>query len=94
MSPKTVPKSSVLEKARECGPSFCAFEPEPQTSAGAFVSCASTFLVMTVGGFGISFSRFSSCVHSAATRVESSAWLEVSKRLIDLTTPSPASVRK
>jgi len=49
---------------------------------------------MTFGGFETSSASFSSCVHSAAIRFESLAWLEVSNRLVEPTTPSPASIRK
>jgi len=38
--------------------------------------------------------ELSSCVHSAAIRFEALAWLEVSNRLVERTTPSPASIRK
>ena len=39
-------------------------------------------------------SSFSSRIHVAATRVDSLAWSDVSKRLTDVTTPSPASIKK
>jgi hypothetical protein len=39
-------------------------------------------------------SSFSSRSHSATTRVDSSAWAEVSKKLTELMTPLSASMRK
>src|SRR6185437_1137643 len=45
------------------------------------------------GGFGSAVSSFSSRTQLAATRVDSSAWAELSNRPIELMTPLPASMR-
>jgi hypothetical protein len=45
------------------------------------------------GAFGIALPKFSSVIHFATSFVDSSACAEVSKRLSELRTPFPASIR-
>jgi hypothetical protein len=80
------------ERARACGPSL--------RRAGAYARTAPLVLwtmtspSVTFGGVLRIVSSFSSRTHSDATRVDSLACVEVSKRPIELMTPSPVSMRK
>jgi hypothetical protein len=59
-----------------------------------FVLCTMTSPPVIFGGFGTAVSSFSSRSQLATTRVDSSACADVSKKLTELMTPSPASMRK
>ena len=48
---------------------------------------------VTFGGSGSTLSSFLSQIHSAAKRVESDAWVEVSKRSIEVMMLLSASIR-
>jgi hypothetical protein len=58
------------------------------------VRCTMTSPPEIFGSFGTRVSSFSSRSQSATTRLDSSACAEVSKKLTELMTPSPASMRK
>jgi hypothetical protein len=59
-----------------------------------FVRCTMTSPPLIFGAFGTRVSSFSSRSQLATTRLDSSACAEVSKKLTELMTPSPASMRK
>jgi hypothetical protein len=84
--------SVCMKGPAECGPSL--------RRDGAYARTAPLVLWMmtsppvTFGGVWMILSSFSSRTHSDATRVDSLACVEVSKRPIELMTPSPVSMRK
>jgi hypothetical protein len=59
-----------------------------------FVRCTMTSPPLIFGAFGTRVSSFSSRSQLATTRLDSSACADVSKKLTELMTPSPASMRK
>src|SRR5438876_1499096 len=76
------------------GPSL-PVEPRAYARKAPFVlRCAITSPKVIFGAFGSAPSSFSSRTQLDARRVDSSACADVSKRLTEVMTPSPASIRK
>jgi hypothetical protein len=68
--------------------------PGRYARAAPFIRCTMTSPPVIFGAFGTAVSSFSSRSQLATTRLDSSACAEVSKKLMELMTPSPASMRK
>ena len=84
--------SRCMRGARGCGPSLRRAGAYARTAP--FVLWKMTSPSVTFGGVLRIRSSFSSRTHSDATRVDSLACVGVSKRPIELITPSPVSIRK
>src|SRR5205823_5656318 len=73
----------------------CPVEPRAYARTAPFVlRCAITSPKVIFGAFGSALSSFSSRTQMDARRVDSSACADVSKRLTEVITPLPASIRK
>src|SRR5439155_2038700 len=73
----------------------CPVEPRAYARTAPFVlRRAITSPKVIFGAFGSALSSFSSLTQLDARRVDSSACAEVSKRLTEVMTPLPASIRK
>jgi hypothetical protein len=89
---------ALPEKQRR--PAARAFSRATSDPAGCYartaplVRCTMTSPPVTFGAFGTRVSSFSSRSQLATTRLDSSACAGVSKKLTELMTPSPVSIRK
>src|SRR6266536_5412325 len=73
----------------------CPVGPRAYARTAPFVlRCAITSPKVIFGAFGSALSSFSSRTQLDARRVDSSACADVSKRLTEVITPLPASIRK
>src|SRR5947207_2650617 len=87
----------MLSRRRE-GPRVaglrCSVEPRAYARTAPFVlRCAITSPKVIFGAFGSALSSFSSRTQLDARRVDSSACADVSKRLTEVMTPLPASIK-
>jgi hypothetical protein len=93
-----VATQGLLEEQRR--PAARAFSRATSDVAGCYARtapfdlCTMTSPPVIFGGLGTRVSSFSSRSQLATTRVDSSACADVSKKLTELMTPSPASMRK